>query len=209
MKQVCRLLVGLWLASWLLPSWVIAQSNAPTRNPVLSLAVAPGAPNIALAGTLNSPDPPGIYRSTDGAIGWLSVNSGLIENISIAGLAYDPQDSQVVMAGDGGFGYLFRSRNGGQSWEELTSFREMLTPNSAVGELYATVEAGRSVFYACTRFDGVIRSEDGGETWVRLDAGLVGEARRVREVLRFGDQLYAGTHAGLYRCLQVQLPGSR
>jgi hypothetical protein len=191
--------VALALAGLFLPKWLAAQGAAPTRNPVLSVAVPPGAPNIALAGTLNSPDPPGIYRSTDGGMGWSRVNTGLVENVSIAGLAFDPVDSQLVLAGDGGFGYLFRSRNGGQSWEEIPAFRDLLTPNSAVGELYSALENGRSVFYACTRFDGVLRSDDAGDTWQRLDGGLVGEARRVREVLLWGDTLYAGTHAGLYR----------
>jgi hypothetical protein len=187
------------LAALLLPAWVAAQGVAPTTNPVLSVAVAPGAPNIVLAGTLNSPQPPGIYRTTDGGVSYAGVNSGLVENISIAGLAYDPIDAQVVFAGDGGFGYLFRSRNGGQSWEEVTGFRELLSPNSAVGELYTATVGGRSVLYACTRFDGVLRSEDGGTTWQKLDAGLVGEARRVREVAVFAETVYAGTHAGLYR----------
>jgi hypothetical protein len=77
--------LALVLARLVLPGWVLAQGSAPTANPVLSLAVAPAAPNIVLAGTLNSPEPPGIYRSTDGAASWSRVNSGLVENISIAG----------------------------------------------------------------------------------------------------------------------------
>jgi photosystem II stability/assembly factor-like uncharacterized protein len=199
LNLVQAIALALVLARLLLPVWVAAQGSAPTTNPVLSLAVAPGAPNIVLAGTLNSPQPPGIYRSTDGGVSWTRVNTGLVENISIAGLAFDPMDTQLVLAGDGGFGYLFRSRNGGQSWEEVAGFRDLLSTNSAVGELYSTIENGRSIFYACTRFDGVLRSEDGGGTWQKLDAGLAGEARRVREVIRFGDTLYAGTHAGFYQ----------
>ena len=187
------------LARLAVPQWLNAQAAAPTNNPVLSLVVAPSAPNIALAGTLNAPEPPGIYRTTDGGVSWTKVNSGLLDTISIAGMAYDPQDGQLVLAGDGGYGYLFRSRNGGQSWEEIPDFRDLLSDNSAVGELYSVVENGRTVFYACTRFDGVLRSVDSGTSWEKLDAGLVGEARRVREVARFGNALYAGTHAGLYR----------
>jgi hypothetical protein len=166
---------------------------------VLSLAVAPGAPDKVLAGTLNSPDPPSIFQSKDGAVTWLNANNGLRENISIAGLAFDPQNPQLVLAGDGGFGYIFRSRNGGQSWEELAGFQPLLSENSAVGELYSVVENGKSIFFACTRFDGVLRSDNGGDAWQKLDVGLNGEARRVREVVMFGGVLYAGTHAGLFR----------
>ncbi|MBX3013408.1 MAG: hypothetical protein KF832_17945 [Caldilineaceae bacterium] len=185
---------------FLLPTWVWAQGGTiPTRNAVVSVAVMPGAPDKVLAGTLNAPDPPSVYRTANGGMDWLPATSGLLENISIAGLAFDPQNPRLVLAGDGGFGNLFRSRDGGDTWEELANFRPLLSENSAVGELYADVENGKSVFYVCTRFDGVFRSTDSGDTWEKLDGGLVGEARRVRELVQVGDVLYAGTHLGIYR----------
>lgn len=159
----------------------------------------PGTPDKVLAGTLNAPDLPSVYRSLNGGVAWTRASKGLLENISIAGLAFDPQNPRFVLAGDGGFGNLFRSRDGGDVWEELPAFRGLLSENSAVGELYADVENGKSVFYVCTRFDGVFRSVDGGDNWQKVDAGLAGEARRVREVAQVGDLLYAGTHLGLYR----------
>ncbi len=191
----CLLLFGLWL-----PTWAWAQGGViPTRNAIVSIAVMPGAPDKVLAGTLNAPDPPSVYRTANGGIDWSPAASGLLENISIAGLAFDPQNPTIVLAGDGGFGNLFRSNNSGETWEELADFRGLLSENSAVGELYADIEGGKSVFYVCTRFDGVFRSEDGGDNWQKLDGGLAGEARRVRELAQYGDVLYAGTHAGIYR----------
>ena len=184
----------------LLPSWVLAQAGvAPSPNSVLSLAVAPGAPDKVLAGTLNSPQPPGIYRSTDGGLSWLTVNTGLLQNISVAALAFDPQNASLALAADGGVGHLFRSRNGGDFWEEIVAFKALLSATSAVGELYATVENNKSVFYAGTRFDGVFRSDSGGDNWQKLSDGLVGEALRIREFATYSNTLYVGTHAGLYR----------
>lgn len=192
--------LGLLMGLCLLPTWVWAQGGViPTRNAVVSLAVMPGAPDKVLAGTLNAPDLPSVYRSLNGGVAWARASKGLLENISIAGLAFDPQNPRLVLAGDGGFGNLFRSRDGGDVWEELTAFRGLLSENSAVGELYADVENGKSVFYVCTRFDGVFRSVDAGDNWQKLDAGLTGEARRVRELVQVGELLYAGTHLGLYR----------
>ncbi len=193
--------LALWIATVLAaPMWAWAQESAvPTRNTVISLVVAPGQPNRVVAGTLNAPDPVNLYRSTDGAVGWVGLSNGLQPNISVAGLAFDPQDARTLLAGDGGFGYVFRSRDGGDTWEELASVRPLLSANSAVGELYATVENSATVYYASTRFDGVLRSPNGGDIWQKLDSGLVGEARRVRETVRYTDTLYAGTHAGLYR----------
>lgn len=176
------------------------QTNAaPTRNPAISVAVSPGAPDKVLAGTLNAPDPPNVYRTINGGIVWQASSGGLLPNISVAGLAFDPQNAQIALAGDGGVGYLFRSSDGGVTWQEIADFRPLLSETSAIGEIYATVESRKSVFYVCTRFDGVFRSLDGGVTWTQLDAGLVGDARRVREVVSYDGFLYAGTHDGLYR----------
>jgi hypothetical protein len=159
----------------------------------------PGAPDKVLAGTLNAPDAPSVYRTADGGITWTRASAGLVQEMSVAGLVFDPQNPRLVLAGDGGFGNLFRSRDSGDTWEVLTSFQGLLSENSAVGEVYADIENGQSTFYVCTRFDGVLRTIDAGETWQKVDGGLVGDARRVRELVQVGDTLYAGTHAGLYR----------
>lgn len=186
----------------LAPAWATAQGTVPTANAVLSLAVAPGAPNQVLAGVLNSPQPAGIYRSTDGGVAWNNTTPDLAPNISIASLTYDPRNARVAYAADGGGGLVFRSQDGGATWSEMQGFRTLLSANSAVGVVYATVEESRSVLYAGTRFDGVFRTEDGGATWQQLDSGLVGAARRIRSLARFGDALFAGTHDGLYRLAQ-------
>ena len=182
-----------------MPAWVLAQGLAPTDNPVLSLAVAPNAPNELLAGTLNSPRPAGIYRSADGGVTWANTTPDLAPNISLTALTYDPRNARTVYAADGGSGLIFRSTDGGATWTEIPGFRDLISANSAVGELYAVIERGQPVLYAGTRFDGVLRTADGGATWQQLDAGLVGEARRIRALASYDDALYAGTHAGLYR----------
>ncbi|MBW7886038.1 MAG: hypothetical protein H3C34_26095 [Caldilineaceae bacterium] len=183
----------------LAPAPVVAQGTAPSANPVLSLAVAPGAPDKLLAGTLNSPQPAGIYISQDGAVNWQNATPPGAPNISVAALSYDIRDPKIAFAADGGSGYLFRSSDGGLNWSEVEGFKALLSTNSAVGELYATLENRKAVVYAGTRFDGVFRSEDGGRSWQHLDGGLVGEARRIRSLAEFNGALYAGTHDGLYR----------
>ncbi|MBV7332203.1 hypothetical protein KFU94_29015 [Chloroflexi bacterium TSY] len=186
----------------LAPQWAFAQESGLPRNAAISVAVMPGMPDKVLAGTLNAPDPPTIYYSLNGGLGWNRAERGLPENLSVAALAYDPQDPNLVLAGDGGFGLLFRSLDGGQSWNEINSIRPLLSENSAVGELYATVDdGGQSVFYASTRWDGVLRSSDGGIFWQKLNSGLAGNSLRVRETVIKDNVVYAGTHAGLYRLL--------
>jgi hypothetical protein len=188
------------LVVWSAPLLVRAQGAAiPTRNTPISLAVLPGQPAQVLAGTLNAPDAVNLYRTGDGGVSWTESGQGMQPNVSVAGLVVDPQNPNLVLAGDGGFGYLYRSRDAGLTWEELPQFKALLSENAAVGDLYAAVENNVTVFYASTKYEGVLRSPNGGDIWQKLDAGLTGEARRVREVAHFGDVLYAGTHAGLYR----------
>ncbi|HXF60748.1 MAG TPA: hypothetical protein VNK95_03980, partial [Caldilineaceae bacterium] len=201
-RQLAHLHILLLLAALLSPLLAHAQGAAiPTRNSPITLAVVPGAPDRVLAGTLNAPDAVNIYRSTDGAVSWTGVGEGMQPNVSIAGIAIDPQNPNLVLAGDGGYGYLYRSRDGGATWEELPQFKSLLSENATVGDLYVAVQDNVSVFYASTRYEGVLRSPNGGDIWQKLDGGLTGEARRVREVILFNDVLYAGTHAGLYRLL--------
>ena len=88
----------------LLPTWVNAQGGGlPTRNAVVSLAIMPGAPDKVLAGTLNAPDAPSVYRTADGGMTWTRASAGLVQEMSVAGLAFDPQNPRLVLAGDGGF----------------------------------------------------------------------------------------------------------
>jgi len=190
---------SLLIAMILGPTFVLAQVNAPSRNTVVSLAVMPRKPQNVLVGVLNAPQPPTIYRSGDGAAAWSAAESGLSDNISIAGIAFDPKKPQIVLAGDGGFGLLFRSEDGGKKWTEITSAADLISSNSAIGELYSVIEDKQTVFYACTRWDGVLRSRDAGLTWTKLSTGLGGDASRVREVVVRDGTVYAGTHAGLYR----------
>lgn len=193
------LLAGLAVGSAWPAAGAYAQGLAPTGNPVLSVAVAPGAPDRVIAGVLNSPQPAGIYRSIDGGLNWQNSTPNLAPNISIAALAFDVRNPRLAFAADGGSGFLYRSADGGGTWGEVPGFKELLSSTSAVGELYTTLEGTAPVVYAGTRFDGVFRSADEGTSWQQLADGLVGEARRIRELLEFQGFLYAGTHDGLYR----------
>jgi hypothetical protein len=194
------LLTSSVLALVIAPWRALAQTAGapPTRNWAISLAIVPGAPDRVLAGTLNAPDPPTVFRTADGGISWTAAAAGLATNISVSGLAFDPQNPNVVLASDGVAGLLFRSEDGGVNWVELPAIRAQLSETSAVGELYAAIEGGVTTWYASTRFDGVLRSQDSGNSWTKLDAGLAGEARRVREVVRWRETLFAGTHDGVY-----------
>ena len=179
---------------------IFAQSGfVPFSNSIIGLAVSPDDAGIVVAGTLNVPVPAGIYRSTDGGYTWSRANVDLPPDTSVASIRFDPQDGNRVLAADGGFGNLFISEDGGLNWRQEESINQVLTPNSGIGRLFTRIENGLTVFYAGTRYDGVIRSFDGGLSWEWYGEGLTGSALRVRAFADKDGALYAGTHDGVWR----------
>jgi hypothetical protein len=185
----------------ILPLPLLAQNSAPSNNGVVGLAISPSDPAALVAGTLNAPAAAELYFSVDAGRSWSASGAPLPPNTAIAAVVYDPQDTNLVLAVDGGVGNLFISEDGGQSWRQEPSINSVLSANSAVGRLFARAEGGGTVFYAGTRFDGVLRSADGGRTWERFSGGMQGEGLRVRSFANHNGVLYAGTHNGLYRLL--------
>ena len=67
----------------------------------------------------SSADVSGIFKSTDGGLIYHNVNEGL-RSPKVASLAITPDNDQILYAGTGdkgGSGGLFRSINGGETWE--------------------------------------------------------------------------------------------
>ena len=202
-RRLWQFLVVLAILTSAAVGQVFAQSGfVPFSNSIIGLDVSPDDASIVVAGTLNVPVPAGIYRSTDGGHTWSRADVELPADTSVASIRFDPQDGNRVLAADGGVGNLFISEDGGQSWRQESSINQVLTPNSGIGRLYTRVEDGQTVFYAGTRYDGVVRSLDGGSSWAWYGDGLTGSALRVRAFADKDGALYAGTHDGVWRLTQ-------
>ena len=179
---------------------IFAQSGfVPFSNSIIALDASPDDASIVVAGTLNVPVPAGIYRSTDGGHTWSRANADLPPDTSVASIRFDPLDGNRVLAADGGVGNLFISEDGGLTWRQELSISQVLTPNSGIGRLFTRIEDGQTVFYAGSRYDGVVRSVDGGLSWEWYGEGLTGSALRVRAFVDKDGALYAGTHDGVWR----------
>ncbi len=141
----------------------------------------------------------GVFRSEDGGETWervLYVNdrTGAID------LAIDPSNPRVVFAAmwqvhrrpwelsSGGEGSgLWRSRDGGETWEELTAG----LPEGIKGKIGVTVSpVQRDRVWALIEADegGVFRSEDGGDTWRRVN-----KERKLRQRAWYYTHIYADT----------------
>lgn len=111
-----------------------------------SLAVAPSQPDVVYAMTLD-----GVCRSADGGRNWAVLAATRNDQLgisaqrpgSVRALAVDPTDANLVYAGSGKGG-LFRSRDGGATWQKL-DYLAHLRPESAPALPAAAAGSGFAV----------------------------------------------------------------
>ena len=153
------------------------------------LAIDPTNENKVFAAVLGHPYGPnperGVYRSTDGGKTWEKVlykdeNTGAVQvtidpvntNIVYADLWAGRQGPWENGAWNGPNSGLFKSTDGGATWQQLT--RGLPTTAEGLGRigfciapsdpnrLFATVDAGAH--------GGIYRSDDGGQSWTKLNS---------------------------------------
>ncbi len=128
----------------------------------------------------------GVYKSLDGGMSW--ENMGLMESRQIGGIVIDPRNSNIVFVaaegsawGPGGDRGLYRTTDGGESWEKVLEISEHTGINNVVIDpvnpdiMYATSEQRRR--HVHTKIGGgpesaVYCSTDGGLTWIKSTKGL-------------------------------------
>jgi photosystem II stability/assembly factor-like uncharacterized protein len=145
----------------------------------------------------------GLFRQAAGEDRWHPVTKGLPEPASIQALTPHPGRRDVIFAGtlDG----VYRSDDRGASWQRTDFPRDL-----QVWSITVHPRDGRIV-YAGTSPVGVLRSEDGGQTWKRLPNAVQPERIKMAfacRVMRIAvvpgepDELYAGLEvAGAMRSL--------
>lgn len=125
-----------------------------------------------LAGTTE-----GIFRSTDRGHTWHAANEGLTTH-HLRWLASSPDLPEVVLAGTEPAN-IFVSRDGGHTWRacpevaKLRSAHKWSLPYSPEAGCVRGFAFHGQRLYAAVEVGGVLRSDDGGETW-RLAEGSDG-----------------------------------
>ncbi len=127
---------------------------------------------VILAGTTS-----GIFRSDDLGQTWADASQGLT-NRHVRWMAFHPDFSDFEFAGTEPAG-IFISHNGGQTWRECPEVARLrdrygwnLPYSPAAGCVRGFAFHGPRA-YAAVEVGGVLRSDDGGETW-RLADGSSG-----------------------------------
>lgn len=129
-----------------------------------SLLTDPRDPDWLLAGSVSG----GLWQSYDAGDTWEVVND-VMQNLAVGCLVRDPNNLDVIYCGTGeayfnidfihGIGIL-KSTDNGKSWELMpgTEFFD----NTASISIHPT---NSQILLAGTRYGGIMRSEDGGQTW--------------------------------------------
>ncbi|NTW80237.1 MAG: S8 family serine peptidase, partial [Geobacteraceae bacterium] len=141
-------------------SWT-PVNNGFVSSTIASIGFSPGfaTDRAVLAGTWGN----GLYQSTNSGDLWVPV-TGIPSNAYVYAIKYSPdfQNDGIILAGT--YSGLYRSTDAGQSWAiaETGSF----TPTVQDISFSPAFSTDKTVYFSDTTGNGIVRSVDGGNTWV-------------------------------------------
>ncbi|MCM4159103.1 glycosyl hydrolase [Antarcticibacterium flavum] len=170
---------------------------------VSRVRIHPTNPDIVYAAVLGHPFGPneerGVFKTTNGGKTWDKVlYKG--PKAGAADIILDPNDPETIYAsiwevyrtpwkmwGGGGASGLFKSTNGGKTWEELTNKPGMpQLPIGKIGITVSPVDPNRVWAIIEANEGGVFQSNDAGMTWERTN-----EDRKLRQRAFYYTRIYA------------------
>ena len=176
---------GVWKSTDGGQSWLCISDTAFHSSSVGAITVAPSDANIIyvgmgeaeMRGNISFGD--GIYKSVDAGKSWKHI--GLEKSYAIQNIIVHPQNPDIVYASCMGkvFGAnkergLYRSRDGGKSWEQIlskddsTGCSDVKFDPSNPMILYASLWQAHRTPYSLSsggKGSGLYKSTDGGDDW--------------------------------------------
>jgi photosystem II stability/assembly factor-like uncharacterized protein len=187
---------GVWRTDNAGRTWEPIFDSQPVAS-IGAIAIAPSDPNVLYVGSGEADMRSdisygnGVYKSTDGGKTWAHV--GLADTRQIGRILVDPADPNLVFVAALGHGYgpnaergVYRSKDGGKTWAKVL-FKDENTgaidlafrPGGSRTILAALWQTRRPPWNAYPPSNGpgssLWRSEDGGDTWKQVKAGLPAE----------------------------------
>ena len=158
---------GIWRSGDGGETWARVRQGLYSESAVRAIAVHPREPHIIYAGAES-----GIYRSEDRGTSWKRLDSPM-NTLPIWALAIDPVDPNIIFAGTRPSA-LFRSQDGGVTWQKLAVALAEECPNVTIPRVTAIVidPVDHQHVWAGIEVDGVRRSTDGGDTWETITSGV-------------------------------------
>ena len=179
-------------------TWTASNTGIPPNAlydiPIFCLTIDPHNYDVIWAGTQITGH---LYKSVDNGASWQEMDNGITEaGRSLRGITIDPQNGSVMYAaaeieaiswahmkglpdGDGVGGEVYKSTDGGQSWRRVWSGDNLaryiwVDPTNSNRVYVSTGIFDRQAANASPQNPvggvGILRSDDGGETWQVLDA---------------------------------------
>jgi photosystem II stability/assembly factor-like uncharacterized protein len=183
---------GIWKTEDAGHSWKNVSDGFVDTGSVGAIAVAPSDPNVIYAGMgeacirANFSHGDGVYRSTDAGRSWTHI--GLSDTRQIGKIRIHPRDPDLVYVAAVGHATgpneergLFRSKDGGRSWEKILYFDDKTgaadvaldpsNPRIVYATLWPVLRRPWGVFSGGPH-GGIYKSMDGGDRFTKLTAGL-------------------------------------
>lgn len=208
-------------------TWKNISDGQLNTGTVGAIAVSESNPNIVVVGMgehaargVMTSMGDGVYKSTDAGKTWKHI--GLDETRHISDIIIDPNNPDILFVAAQGAQYgpseergIYRSTNGGASWERVL-FVDKNTGASSLSMdmnnpliLYAAMWQHRRypwLMESGGASSGIYKSSDGGTTWKQLKEGLPAEfgkagisVSRANSELVFAVIEAEGTKGGVYR----------
>ena len=140
-------------------------------------------------------DQSGPYKSTDGGVTWTRKHKGF-RAVGGTSVAIHPTNENIVFVAGGALDWgdpsndymgIFRTTNGGENWTRVYDTQVSLpSHNSGAkgGKLIAFTNNGTTIYAGCDN-SGLLRSTDGGNTWVKVPkfgGGYVLSGNRIYDI---------------------------
>ena len=184
---------GVWKTEDAGTSWQNVSDGYFKTGSVGAVAVAESDPNIVFVGMgehaprgVMTSYGDGVYKSTDAGRTWRKLGLDLTRHIS--GISIHPLNPEIVYVAAQGALHgpneergIYKSTDGGSSWRKVlyvddnTGCSDLSMDMTNPRILYAAMWDHRRLPWEIRsggKGSGLYKSEDGGETWKRLDSGL-------------------------------------
>jgi len=156
-------------------TWTAVNAGLPTLF-INALAVDPANPAVLYAGPYEHK----LYKSTDGGSSWFPASEGIQEKAIVYSIAIDPHNSANVYISTRGIptngwapwkGVVYKSRDAGATWSTSLAGIGGSEKEDWVYSLAVNPNA-TNVVYAASHQHGPFRSDDYGDSWESITAGI-------------------------------------